>query len=115
MARTMVDSEGKRVSDEAAAEKFKVARDNYERLFAGSLLPVSVPAALQKRIDADLDAMQEIAGMRANNQEQKKLGDKIADMRKLSSDRKEFYRKLQTLQGPCVLKFFVCRRCPLLK
>ena len=105
-ARTMVDSEGKRVSDETAAERFKVARDNYERLFAGSLLPVAVPAALQKRIDADLDAMQEIAGMRANNQEQKKLGDKIADMRKLSSDRKEFYRKLQTLQSSNAEKKF---------
>ena len=100
-AMASVDENGKMVSDESAANRFRSVRDSFERLFAGTLLPVALPEALQKIRNAQLDELENIT--KENNPE---LNKKIQDMRKLSAERNKFYKKLQTLQGENAEKKF---------
>lgn len=93
-ALAAVDENGEVLSAEKSADKFKTLRDSYERLYAGTLIPVRLPKAMQSLIDSQLDMLEELT-----EEEDSELNKKIKDMRKLSEDRKNFYKKLQTLQG----------------
>ena len=80
-------------SSEEAIKRYENLRNAYERLFAGTVLPVKLPAAIQKEIDSSLDTLESIT------ESDPEVSKKLKDMRKLSESRKEFYRKLQTLQS----------------
>lgn len=100
LAMSSVTEDGTVAPAAESAQRYKNLRDNYERLFAGSLLPVRVPAVVQKSMDSALDLLEEVT------EDNAELNQKVKDMRALTEDRKEFYRKLQTLQGENAQKKF---------
>lgn len=93
LAMSSVREDGTVAPAEESAERYKRLRDSYERLFAGALLPVKMPKVIQDSID---NALNLLDGLTSDDDE---LNKKVSDMRALTEDRKEFYRKLQTLQG----------------
>lgn len=89
-----VDSEGNAVTDiDEQRERFQSLRDNYERIFAGSLVPLNT--FKQIKIETALQALTDMA-----RQTDPETAKKIEDMQKLSKARQEYYEKLQTLQEP---------------
>ena len=93
LAMSSLDDNGNVVSREQTTKNFKALRDAYERIYAGSLLPIKLPGVFQKDIDAKLNLLEDIT-----KKEDPELYKKVIDMRKLSESRKAFYNKLQTLQ-----------------
>ena len=87
-------------------ENTEEKKQNLERLrtyFAGVLgrvTPVNIAPEYQKLIDKQLDVLEGFA------EGDERLQQKIKDMRKLSADRKAFYKKLVTLQGDAAEKVF---------
>ncbi len=89
---SMLNEDGSVATQEESAQRLKKLRDTYERIFAGSLVPLAMPEKVQKAIDNNLDVLKEAmvkAGLDAT---------KVSDMMKLSENRKDFYQKLRTLQ-----------------
>ncbi len=91
-AMSALNSDGSMATKEKAADKYRILRDNYERIFAGSVVPVSLPSVVQKSIDTSLEVLTDLA------KEEPEVAKKVSDMIKLSEDRKAFYQKLRTLQ-----------------
>ena len=92
MSLTSNEEEKKKAADIQQTEQ--ILRNNYERLFAGSPLPIRMPKVLQDTIDKQLDLLEEISAAYPD----KTIHDQIVDMRRLSEDRKDFYKKFVTLQ-----------------
>lgn len=92
-AMSLLDENGELQSEEKAAEKFKQLQSIYESVLGGTIIPVALPAALEKQKEDALDALEAVAG-----HSQPAVAEKIRDMRKLTEDRKAFYKKLEFLQ-----------------
>lgn len=91
---TATDEQGNLTSKEDAAKKFETVKNSIRFYLAGSLLPVNLPKKYRDSINQALDIMENIMANDPNG-----LGEKIRDMRKIASDRQDFYKKLQTLQS----------------
>ena len=92
LASSARDEEGKPLNEDDSSAKYKQLLSAYERLFAGSLLPVGIK---QQMIDA-LN-FEQLARIVKDDPELKK---KVNDMQRLSEERKQTFLKLQTLQEP---------------
>lgn len=92
-AMASVGENGKALDQKEAANRYKNLRDNVEALFASSPLPVNLPGSIKKMMGEALDFMEELTSEADPETKQK-----IADMRKLTEARKEFFDKLRTLQ-----------------
>lgn len=91
------DEEGKTLSKEESAQRYQQIRDTFERAF-GSIVPVGIK---QQVIDSlHLEQLEQLV------KEDKETAEKVQHMRQLMQDRKDFYRKLQTLQQPNAQKKF---------
>lgn len=89
-----VDEKGNMVTDaEEHSRRFKNLQNKYETLFAGSLIPLDIPS--QIKVEAALNILEETA-KKVNPD----VAKKVADMKKLSKARQDYYGKLQTLQEP---------------
>ncbi len=85
---------GEALTEEESKQRYEALRNNYERIFAGTLIPVNLPKNMQKSIDDSLNLLDE------TTKDDAELHTKITDMRKLADDRRNFYEKLRTLQEP---------------
>lgn len=85
---------GEAMTEEEQKRRYEAMRDNYERIFAGTLVPVNLPKEMQKAVDDALGLLDELT------KDDAELHAKVADMKKLSEDRRDFYEKLRTLQEP---------------
>ena len=91
------DEEGKTLSKEASAQRYQQLRDTFERAF-GSIIPVGVK---QQVVDAlHLEQLERLV------KDDQETAEKVRHMRQIMQDRKDFYRKLQTLQQPNAQKKF---------
>lgn len=93
LAMSVLDEKGELQTKEKSAEKFKQLQSIYESLLGGSIVPMPLPASLEKQNKDALDALEEVAKHKDSATAQK-----IHDMRKLTEDRRAFYKKLETLQ-----------------
>lgn len=75
-------------------------RSLYENIYGKVALPVKIPKYVEDAINKQLDMLEDFA------EGDDKLVEKIKDMRKLSDDRKDYYRKLSTLQGEAAERTF---------
>ena len=85
---------GEALTEEESKQRYEALRNNYERIFAGTLIPVNLPKDMQKSIDDSLNLLDEMT------KDDAELHTKVTDMRKLADDRRNFYEKLRTLQEP---------------
>lgn len=85
---------GEALTEEESKQRYEALRNNYERIFAGTLIPVNLPKDMQKSIDDSLDLLGEMT------KDDAELHAKVTDMKKLADDRRDFYEKLRTLQEP---------------
>lgn len=85
---------GEALTEEESKQRYEALRNNYERIFAGTLIPVNLPKDMQKSIDDSLNLLEEMT------KDDTELHTKVTDMRKLADDRRNFYEKLRTLQEP---------------
>lgn len=85
---------GEALTEEESRQRYEVLRNNYERIFAGTLIPVNLPKDMQKSIEDSLDLLDEVT------KDDAELHAKVTDMKKLADDRRDFYEKLRTLQEP---------------
>lgn len=95
-----VDENGEARSQEDSRRRYETLRNSYERLFAGTLVPVNLPENMRKAMDDALGLLDEFT------KDDAELHAKVTDMKKLSEDRRDFYEKLRTLQQPKAQKKF---------
>ncbi len=77
---------------QSEAEAFTALRDDYEALFAGALLPFRMPKKIQEAMDMAFGRLDEMT------KDDKDLNKKVNDLKKISEDRQQFFKKLQTLR-----------------
>ena len=81
-------------------ERLAELKSLYESIFGKVNLPVQIPKYIEEATEKTLDVLEEYADG---------IGDakqKVQDMRKLSKERKEYYRKLVALQGEAAQRKF---------
>lgn len=92
---------GEHISDASEKkQRLSEVRTMYQNILGKVNLPVNIPKFVEDAIEKQLDILE---GYAEGNE---KLQKDIRDMRKLSADRKSYYRKLKTLQGDTAERTF---------
>lgn len=92
---------GEKIQDETEKkQRLSEVRAMYQNILGKVNLPVNIPKFVEDAVEKQLDILE---GYAEGNE---KLQNDIRDMRKLSADRKSYYRKLKTLQGDAAERTF---------
>lgn len=81
-------------------QRLSEVRTMYQNVLGKVNLPINIPKFVEDAVEKQLDILE---GYAEGNEALQK---KIQDMRKLSADRKSYYRKLKTLQGDAAERTF---------
>ena len=92
---------GEHISDASEKkQRLSEVRTMYQNILGKVNLPVNIPKFVEDAVEKQLNILEEYA------EGNEKLQKDIRDMRKLSADRKSYYRKLKTLQGDAAERIF---------